>query len=158
MRDHSTIYDHPDGRQPHPISSSPLAAYLALLHVCGHEAKLCDESMPVLTTDVFTLWNTAGPGLKAGLKRDAGHVVCPELRTRFPAAAWVATMPIALGADELDAVLAAAKPLQVADRDEFLCAVAHELEQSRGGDVGPGTFTAPSARVQRRYFAPPKVA
>jgi hypothetical protein len=81
------IYDHPEGRQPHPISSNPLAAYLALLHVCGPEATMNEEPVPVITTDIFTLWNAAGPDLKAVLKRDAGHVVCPELGTRFPAAA-----------------------------------------------------------------------
>jgi hypothetical protein len=81
------IYDHPDGRQPMEISTNPLAAYLALLHVCGIEAKRDEEPTPIITTDIFTLWNAAGPDLKAVLKRDAGHVVCPELGTRFPAAA-----------------------------------------------------------------------
>jgi hypothetical protein len=82
-----TIYDHPDGRQAHTIDSNPLAAYLALLHVCGPEATRNEESVPIVATDIFTVWNAAGPDLKAYLKRDAGHVVCPELGTRFPAAA-----------------------------------------------------------------------
>jgi hypothetical protein len=81
-----SIYDHPDSRQPIVIDSQPLA-YLALLQTCGIEATERDEPVPIITTDVFTLWNAAGPKLKAVLRRDGGHVICPELGTRFPAAA-----------------------------------------------------------------------
>ena len=45
---------------------------------------------------------------------------------------------ISLSDTEMDAILSAARPLPVADRDEFLRAVAHELEQ-HNGSIGPGT-------------------
>jgi hypothetical protein len=79
------IYDN--GRQDAPVTG-PLAAYLALLHTCGPEAVRQESQVqPRLNTDVFTLWGATGPDLKAVLKRDGGHIVCPELGTRYPTAA-----------------------------------------------------------------------
>jgi hypothetical protein len=64
----------------------PLAAYLALMHVCGPEA-LQKEFRPDVRPDIFTTWAATGPDLKAVLKRDGEHILCPELGTRYPAAA-----------------------------------------------------------------------
>jgi hypothetical protein len=79
------IYDNPDGPQDAPVTKN-LAAYLALLHVCGPEA-LQRLFRPNLSADVFTVWGATGPDLRAVLKREGGHVVCPELGTRWPMAA-----------------------------------------------------------------------
>ncbi len=73
------------GAQETPVTGS-LAAYLALRHVCGSEA-LQKTFRPELTADIFTTWNAAGPDLRDVLKRERGHIVCPDLGTRFPAAA-----------------------------------------------------------------------
>jgi hypothetical protein len=64
----------------------PLAAFLALLHTCGPEA-LQREFQPKVEADIFTVWNASGPDLKAVLQRDREQIVCPELGTRYPAAA-----------------------------------------------------------------------
>ena len=40
-----------------------------------------------LNADFFTTWAAAGPALKSVLSVDGGHIVCQELRTRYPAAA-----------------------------------------------------------------------
>ena len=77
------IYDNPNG--PHgalPVTGT-LAAYLALLHVCGPEA-LQKEFRPELNADIFTVWGSVGPDLRAVLKRDGEHIVCLELNTRYP--------------------------------------------------------------------------
>jgi hypothetical protein len=79
------IYDDPKGLQSEPVNGLPLAAY-ALLHVCGPEA-LQREFVPEIDADIFSVWNATGPDLKAVLKREGGRIVCPELETRYPAAA-----------------------------------------------------------------------
>lgn len=79
------IYDTPDGPQDAPVTGN-LAAYLALLHVCGPEA-LQRDFRPAVSADVFTVWGATGPDLRAVLRRDGEAVVCPELRTRWPVAA-----------------------------------------------------------------------
>lgn len=79
------IYDHPNDKEAVPVGG-PLAAYLALLHTAGPEAlqrKFC----PALSADLFTTWNAVGPDLRAVLKRDGEGIKCPELGTRYPAAA-----------------------------------------------------------------------
>jgi hypothetical protein len=80
------IYDNPNG----PLGSIPvtgvLAGYLALLHTAGPEA-LQRLFRPNLSADIFTVWNATGPDLREVLKREGGHVVCPELGTRWPVAA-----------------------------------------------------------------------
>lgn len=66
--------------------TGPLAAYLALLHICGPEA-LQREFLPKIEADIFSVWGAAGPDLKAVLKRDGGRITCPELGTKYPTAA-----------------------------------------------------------------------
>jgi hypothetical protein len=78
------IYDNPSGPQDLPVAD-PLAAYLALLHTCGHEA-LARDFRPALGVDIFSTWNATSPELKAVLKCEGGRIVCPELGTRYPAA------------------------------------------------------------------------
>jgi len=80
------IYDNPNGFHGAPPVIGPLAAYLALLHLCGPEA-LQRSFRPDVAPDIFTVWNSVGPDLRAVLKRDGGKVVCPELNTLFPPAA-----------------------------------------------------------------------
>jgi len=79
------IYDHPDGPQDVPVTGS-LAAYLALLHVCGPEA-LQHDFWPNVAPDLFTIWSSVGPDLRAVLRRDGACVICPELGTKYPTAA-----------------------------------------------------------------------
>ena len=79
------IYDHPNGPQNVPVTGS-LAAYLALLHICGPEA-LQNNFRPDVAPDIFTVWNSVGPDLRAVLRRDGACVICPELGTKYPAAA-----------------------------------------------------------------------
>jgi hypothetical protein len=63
--------------------------------------------------------------------------------------------PIRLSDSELDAVLAAARPLPVERRDAFLQAVAAELD---GRQLGPGLVHRICADVQRAFFEPPALA
>jgi hypothetical protein len=63
--------------------------------------------------------------------------------------------PIRLSDSELDAVMAAARPLPVERRDAFLQAVAAEL---RGREVGPGIIHPVCAETQRAFFDPPQLA
>ncbi len=80
------IYDSPNGFDDLSIVNPPLTAFLALLHVCGPEA-LGRTPPPQFPTDIFTVWSATGPRLREVLKRDGGRIVCPELGTRYPAAA-----------------------------------------------------------------------
>jgi hypothetical protein len=59
--------------------------------------------------------------------------------------------PIKLNDDELDSVLAAARPIAIERRDAFL-QVAAEL---RGREIGPGVVHRVCAQVQREHFNPP---
>jgi hypothetical protein len=61
--------------------------------------------------------------------------------------------PIKLTDDELDAVMAAARPLAVERRDAFLQQVASSLR--RCGEIGPGTVHRVCAEAQRQFFDPP---
>src|SRR5262245_44778969 len=79
------IYDDPNDPNGAPVTGT-LAAYLALLHVCGPEA-LQKEFRPELSADIFTVWGAVGPDLRAVLKREGERIVCPQLGTRFPVAA-----------------------------------------------------------------------
>jgi hypothetical protein len=63
--------------------------------------------------------------------------------------------PIRLSDVELDAVMAAARPLPVERRDAFLQAVAAEL---RGREVGPGIVHRICAETQRAFFDPPDLS
>ena len=60
---------------------------------------------------------------------------------------------IALTDHELDAVMAAARPLQPQARSEFLTAVAAELASQP--QRGPGAIYRVCRDLQRRYFDPP---
>jgi hypothetical protein len=68
-----------------PVAGT-LAAYLALLHVCGPEA-LQKKFRPELNADLFSVWGATGPRLKEVLRREGGRIVCPQLGTRYPTAA-----------------------------------------------------------------------
>jgi hypothetical protein len=62
--------------------------------------------------------------------------------------------PIRLTDSELDAVMAACRPLPVERRDDFLKAVAAELD---GRELGPGLVHRICGEVQRRFWVPPEV-
>jgi hypothetical protein len=62
--------------------------------------------------------------------------------------------PIRLSDDELNVVMAAARPLPVERRDAFLQAVAAEL---RGRELGPGIVHRVCAET-RAFFDPPQLA
>jgi hypothetical protein len=64
--------------------------------------------------------------------------------------------PIRLSDSELDAVMAAARPLAVERRDAFLQAVAALL--SGCVEVGPGTVHRAIEQAQRAHFDPPQFA
>jgi hypothetical protein len=61
--------------------------------------------------------------------------------------------PIRLTNDELDAVLNAARPLDVRVRDAFLQRVADELACCR--ELGPGDVFRACAKAQREFWDPP---
>ena len=64
--------------------------------------------------------------------------------------------PLALNDNELDTVMAAARPLAPDLRDPFLHAVGHALA---GRDVvGPGTVHQVCRELQREFFEPPEFA
>ena len=62
--------------------------------------------------------------------------------------------PVRLTDSELDAVFAAAGPLDPDRRDGFLQAVAHALQQDCAGEVGPGTVARVCRELQRQFFDP----
>jgi hypothetical protein len=63
--------------------------------------------------------------------------------------------PIRLTDEQMDAVLAAARPLRVVDRDAFLQDVAAAL-QGRP-ELGDGAVYRVLAEVQRRHHDPPQL-
>jgi hypothetical protein len=63
--------------------------------------------------------------------------------------------PIRLSDVELDAVMAAARPLPVERRDAFLQAVAGALQ---GRELGPGVVHRVCAEAQRAFFDPPDLS
>jgi hypothetical protein len=65
--------------------------------------------------------------------------------------------PIRLSDAEMSAVLDAAKPIHVNDRDEFLRAIAHALN-GQGGQLGPGTIFRIAREVQARFLVPPNTS
>jgi hypothetical protein len=61
--------------------------------------------------------------------------------------------PIHLSDAELDAVMAAARPLAVEVRDAFLQKIADAL--ARCSEIGPGAVYRIVAESQREFFDPP---
>jgi hypothetical protein len=80
------IYDAPGGPQDIPISDNALAAYLALMHICGKEA-LQRDFRPHVEVDSWTMWRATSERLRRYLKRDGEAIICPQLGTRYPEAA-----------------------------------------------------------------------
>jgi hypothetical protein len=72
--------------------------------------------------------------------------------TPVPRRRFNPTGPLALTDDQLTAVMRAAEPLVVSDRDGFLRDVAAAL---RSQELGDGTVYRVVAQVQRRYYDPP---
>ena len=62
--------------------------------------------------------------------------------------------PIRLTDEELDAIFAAARPIAVNRRDDFLQAVAASLRRLEV--IGPGVVHRICAEVQREHFDPPE--
>jgi hypothetical protein len=62
--------------------------------------------------------------------------------------------PIRLSDSELDAVMAAARPLPVERRDAFLQQVASSLQNCR--ELGPGVVYRVVAETQRAFFNLPE--
>jgi hypothetical protein len=68
--------------------TGPLAAYLALFHLCGPAAKSpSDFRRPEFAADIFSIWAAASSRARAVLRREGEHIVCPELGTKYPLAA-----------------------------------------------------------------------
>ncbi len=71
--------------------TGPLAAYLALLSICGPEALLKGASRParpvIAAVDVWTVWRAASPELQRVLTRRGEAIICPELGTSYRASA-----------------------------------------------------------------------
>jgi hypothetical protein len=61
--------------------------------------------------------------------------------------------PIRLTDSELDAVMAAARPIPIERRDAFLQQVAVTLQGCN--EIGPGVVYRVAAQVQREFFDPP---
>jgi hypothetical protein len=60
-----------------------LAAYIALLHLVGIEGRMREDPPAPLSADLFTTWNSAGPRLRAYVRRDGEALVCVALGTRW---------------------------------------------------------------------------
>lgn len=74
------IFDH--GLAP-PALDRELASYLALLQLCGIEAKR--GVAPTIAADPEWMWQALGPTLERVLTRKAGVLYCKDLDTRYPA-------------------------------------------------------------------------
>lgn len=81
------IYDHDDSPRSIAVDHD-MGAYVVLLHVVGLEAPQggAPDTLPDVTTDVWTLWAAASsPKLQIHLTRDgAGTVFCTALGTCYP--------------------------------------------------------------------------
>ncbi len=75
------LYD--GGGEVEPVTGH-LAAYIALLHVCGPEAVA--RGLPLVEVDTGTTWAATGEKLREVLRRDGGQITCPELGTSYPPA------------------------------------------------------------------------
>jgi hypothetical protein len=75
------LYD--GGGEVEPVTGH-LAAYVALLHVCGPEAVA--RGLPLVEVDTFTTWAATGEKLRDVLRREGDVIRCPELGTSYPPA------------------------------------------------------------------------
>jgi hypothetical protein len=64
--------------------------------------------------------------------------------------------PIRLSDSELDAVMAAARPLSVDRRDAFLQEIANALQNC--GEIGPGAVYRAIAATQRQFWDAPDLS
>jgi hypothetical protein len=81
-----SVYD--DNAMSVPVVTGELAAFVALLHLCGPEAVKKGFTAPPVETDSFSVWAAAQGGeLQAVLRRRGEAIICPELGTAFPKAA-----------------------------------------------------------------------
>ncbi len=71
------IYDAPGGPHGTPTTRE-VAAYVALLHVCGPEA-LQRDFRPAVLVDTWTVWRATSAALRAVLRREGERIICPEL-------------------------------------------------------------------------------
>jgi hypothetical protein len=62
---------------------------------------------------------------------------------------------ISLDDDSMIALMDACRPLRLQDRDQFIRALAGELEKHRPGEVGPGLVHRLARDLQRRFFDAP---
>jgi hypothetical protein len=62
-------------------------------------------------------------------------------------------MPLKLSDSELEAVMAAARPISVDRRDAFLQEIASSLQDC--AEIGPGAVYRAIAATQRHFFDPP---
>jgi hypothetical protein len=77
------LYDGPNGPDYSVPLEGSLAAYVALLHLCGKEATQ-KEFCPHVDVDSWTLWRATSERLQRFLKREGEAVICPGLGTRYP--------------------------------------------------------------------------
>ena len=86
VSERTLIYRLYDGGLPmaEPVAG-PLAAYLALLHLAGVEARNAPPAR--LEANLFTLWNAACSDLRCYLVRRGETVACPQCGTSWAAAA-----------------------------------------------------------------------
>jgi hypothetical protein len=69
-------------------------------------------------------------------------------------------MPLNFSAEELDLLLALARPIDQRQRDQFLQEVAAEIEAASaqtGVGPGPGVLHRVGRVVQRKYWDPPQL-
>ena len=83
----SMLYGIFDAGRPTEDIVGPLAAFLVLLHLAGPEARPHAAVPRLVTVDLFTLWNAAGPELRGFLRRHGQVIACPELNTTYGTAA-----------------------------------------------------------------------
>ncbi len=58
-----------------------LGAFLVLLHLCGIEHH---SEFPLVKTNIFSVWGSAGDHLKSVLTRDGEIIRCQELGLQYP--------------------------------------------------------------------------
>jgi hypothetical protein len=87
------IYDGPGAPRADVPVTGHLAAYLALLHLCGYEApkpNVADAATafkPNLETSAFTMWDATTANLREVLQFDQDGITCRALGTVYKAVA-----------------------------------------------------------------------